>query len=138
MARNLRRTPHAVYSRLQRIPTKMTGYVRTALSGSQSAVAKMFRLFFARCSGCFASGVRQMINFEYDLDEIVQMDSKGPVSLRTALIHMPGRVGPSGVLYRAAGKAPAFFDAGQIQALLDRHRKDLEAGNPPGHREADE
>ena len=79
-----------------------------------------------------------MINFDYDLDEIVQMDGKGPVCLRTALIHMPGRVGPLGVLYREVGKTPAFFDAGQIQALLDRHRKELEAGNPLGHREADE
>ena len=34
-----------------------------------------------------------MINFDYSLDEIVQMDGKGPVSLRTALIHMPDRVG---------------------------------------------
>ena len=79
-----------------------------------------------------------MINFEYDLDEIVHVDDIGPVSLRTALIHMPGRVGPFGVLYREQGRTPALFDAAQIQALLDRHRRDLEAGNPPGHREADE
>lgn len=78
------------------------------------------------------------IEFEYDLDEIVQMDGKGPVSLRAALIRMPERVGPLGVLWREKGKSPSFFDAGQIQALLDRHRKELEAGNPPGHREADE
>jgi hypothetical protein len=38
-----------------------------------------------------------MIDFEYDLDEIVQMDGKGPVSLRTALVHIPSRVGPLGV-----------------------------------------
>ena len=79
-----------------------------------------------------------MINFEYDLDEIVHVDGIGPVSLGTALIHMPGRVGPFGVLYREQGRTPAFFDAAQIQALLDRHRRDLEAGNPPGHREANE
>jgi hypothetical protein len=51
---------------------------------------------------------------------------------------MPDKVGPWGVLYRRQGKIPALFDAGQIQALLDRHRAELEAGNPPGHREADE
>jgi hypothetical protein len=79
-----------------------------------------------------------MINFNYDLDEIVQVDGKGIVSLRTALIHMPDRVGPMGVLHRGQGKTPAFFDAAQIQALLDRHRAELEAGNPLGHREADE
>ncbi len=79
-----------------------------------------------------------MINFDYSLDEIVQMDSKGLVSLRTALIHMPDRVGPLGVLYRDVGKIPAFFDAGQIQALIDQHKKELEAGKPIGHREADE
>jgi hypothetical protein len=79
-----------------------------------------------------------MINFDYSLDEIVQMDGKGPVSLRTALIHMPDRVGPLGVLYRDVGKIPALFDAGQIQALINQHKKELEAGNPYGHREADE
>jgi hypothetical protein len=66
------------------------------------------------------------------------MDGKGPVSLRTALIHMPDRVGPLSVLYRDVGKIPAFFDAGQIQALIDQHKKELEAGNLIGHREADE
>jgi hypothetical protein len=79
-----------------------------------------------------------MISFDYDLDEIVQMDGRGPVSLRTALIHMPERIGPLGILHRDPGKNPAFFDAGQIQALLDRHRAALEAGNPLGHRVADE
>jgi hypothetical protein len=68
---------------------------------------------------------RVMIDFEYDLDEIVQMEGKGTVSLRTALIHMPDRVGPMSVLWRDAGKTPAFFDTEQIQALLDRHRPDL-------------
>jgi hypothetical protein len=67
-----------------------------------------------------------MINFEYSLDEIVQMDGKGSVSLRTALIHMPDRVGPFGVLYRDIGKIPALFDAEQIQTLIDRHKKELE------------
>ncbi len=78
-----------------------------------------------------------MINFDYDLDETVQMDGRA-VSLRTALTKMPACVGPYGVLHREAGKAPAFFDAAQIQALLDQHRKGLGAGNLPGHREADE
>jgi hypothetical protein len=79
-----------------------------------------------------------MITFDYSLDEIVQMDGKGLVSLRRALIHMPDRIGPLGVLWRDVGKLPAFFDAEQIQALVDQHKKELEAGNPPGHREADE
>ena len=79
-----------------------------------------------------------MINFEYDLDEIIHVDGIGPVSQRTALIHMPDRVGSLGVLYREEGKTPAFFDGEQIQELLDRHRRDLEADNPPGQREADE
>jgi hypothetical protein len=79
-----------------------------------------------------------MINFDYSLEEIVQMDGKGPVTLWRALIHMPNRVGPLRVLYRGAGKIPAFFDAEQIQALLNQHRRELEAGNPSGHREADE
>jgi hypothetical protein len=72
-----------------------------------------------------------MINFDYDLDEIVQLDGVGLVTLRKALMHMPDRIGPQGVLYRAQGKVPALFDAGQIQALLDRHKAELEAGNPP-------
>jgi hypothetical protein len=79
-----------------------------------------------------------MISFEYDLDEIVQMDGKGSVALRTALMHMPERVGSPSVLHRDQGKKPAFFDAGQIQALLDRHRVALEAGKPLGHRVSDE
>jgi hypothetical protein len=48
------------------------------------------------------------------------------------------RVGPLGVLWREAGKIPSFFNAEQIQALVDQHQTELEAGNPPGHREADE
>jgi hypothetical protein len=79
-----------------------------------------------------------MIDFEYDLHEIVRMDGKGSVSLRTALIHMPSRVGPLGVLQREPGKIPSFFNADQIQALVDQHKAKLEAGNLPGHREADE
>ena len=77
-----------------------------------------------------------MIDFDHRLDEIVQVDGRGLVSLRTALILMPSRVGPLGVLHRDQGKTPAFFDAAQIQALLDHYRPQLEAGNPPGHREA--
>jgi hypothetical protein len=79
-----------------------------------------------------------MIDFEYDLHEIVQMDGKGPVSLRAALLQMPSTVGPLGVLWREAGKIPSFFNAEQIQALVDQHKAELEAGNPPGHREDDE
>jgi hypothetical protein len=79
-----------------------------------------------------------VINFEYDLDEIVHVVRIGLVSLGTALIQMPDRVGPHAVLYREEGRTPAFFDVAQIQALLDRHRRDLEAGNPLDHREADE
>ena len=79
-----------------------------------------------------------MINFDYDLDEIVQVDGIGLVTLRKALSRMPEKVGPLGVLDRGQGKIPALFDAGQIQALPDRHRAELEAGNPSGHREADE
>jgi hypothetical protein len=79
-----------------------------------------------------------MINFDYDLDEIVQMADTGPVPLRTALLQMPDRAVPFSVLHRDAGKNPAFFDAGQIQALLDRHRVALQAGKPLGHRVADE
>jgi hypothetical protein len=48
-----------------------------------------------------------MINFNYDLDEIVQIIVTGPVSLRTALLRMPGRVDPLSVLHRKAGKNPA-------------------------------
>lgn len=51
---------------------------------------------------------------------------------------MPDRVGPFGVLYREEGKQPPLFGPDQIQALLDELRPELEAGNPPGHREADE
>jgi hypothetical protein len=78
-----------------------------------------------------------MSDFEYDLDEIVAMDNVGQVSLRTAISRMPRHVGPVGVLYRAEGKEPSLFDAGQIQELVDRHQHEIEAGNPRGHREAD-
>jgi hypothetical protein len=79
-----------------------------------------------------------MIDFEYDLHEIVQMDGKGLVSLRTALVDMPSRVGPLGVLWREAGRIPSFFNAEQIQALVDQHKAKLETSNRIGHREADE
>jgi len=63
------------------------------------------------------------IDFEYDLDEMVQMLG-GPISLRTALKRMPDQIGALAVLNRDAGKTPAFFDAAQIEALRDRHRSD--------------
>jgi hypothetical protein len=92
-----------------------------------------------RIKMCGAAGAgTHMINFDYDLDEIVQMVGTGPVSLRTALLTMPGRVDPLSVLHRKAGKNPAFFDAAQIRALLDRHRIALQAGKPLGHSVADE
>jgi hypothetical protein len=78
------------------------------------------------------------IGFDYDLDEIVLMSGVGPVSLRSALKRMPDPVGPYGVLHRDAGKTPAVFDTFQIQALLNRHRSELNEGSPPGHRDADE
>jgi hypothetical protein len=78
-----------------------------------------------------------MINFDYDLDEIVQMAGMRSVPLRTALLQMPGRVDPVSMLHRKPGKRPPFFDAGQIQALLDRHLVALQAGKPLGHRVAD-
>jgi hypothetical protein len=80
----------------------------------------------------------RQIDFRYDLDEIVEMSDVGQVPLRSALARMPKKVGPYGVLYRDQGKQPAFFDGEHIQLLLDRHIKDLDAGNPQGHREADE
>jgi len=52
--------------------------------------------------------------------------------------HFPDPIGPYGVLHRARGKTPAFFGTFQIQALLNRHRSELNEGNRPGHREADE
>jgi len=66
------------------------------------------------------------------------MEGVGMLALRSALCRMPDRIGPLGVLYRDNGKQPPFFDAVQIEALLAKHRVDLEAGNPPGHRVADE
>jgi hypothetical protein len=78
------------------------------------------------------------IDFDYDLEEIVNMDGIGPVSLKSALRRMPDRIGVLSMLHREAGKNPSFFNAAQIEALLERYRAELTAGNPPGHREADE
>ena len=64
------------------------------------------------------------IDFDYDLGEIVQMDG-GPISLRSALRRMPDQVGALAVLYRDMGKAPAFFDAAQINLLRARHASDV-------------
>jgi hypothetical protein len=78
------------------------------------------------------------VDFDYDLEEIVQMDGVGPISLKSALKRMPDRIGVLSMLHRDAGKNPSFFNAAQIEALLERYRSDFTAGNPPGHREADE
>jgi hypothetical protein len=78
------------------------------------------------------------IEFDYDLEEIVQMAGVGAISLKSALKRMPDPVGRYGVLHRERGKTPAFFDSFQIQALLNRYRSELTEGNPPGHHEADE
>jgi hypothetical protein len=50
-----------------------------------------------------------MINFDNDLDEIVQVDGIGIVTIRKALACMPEKVGPFGVLYRRQGKIPALW-----------------------------
>jgi hypothetical protein len=68
------------------------------------------------------------IDFEYDLEEIVQMDGIGLVSLRSALKKMPDRIDVLSVLYRDVGKSPPFFDAAQIEALLARYRPDIIEG----------
>jgi transcriptional regulator with XRE-family HTH domain len=78
------------------------------------------------------------IDFQYDLGEIVQMQGVGLLSLKSALSRMPDRIAPTGMLFREMGKEPSFFDAAQIEALLAKHRPELMAGNPDGHREADE
>jgi len=78
------------------------------------------------------------IDFDYDLEEIVQMDGVGAISLKSALKRMPDRIGVLSMLHRDVGKNPSFFNAAQIEALLERYRSDFTAGNPPGHREADE
>jgi hypothetical protein len=72
------------------------------------------------------------IDLDYDLDEIVQMAGVGSITLRSALKRMPDPVGRYGVLHRSHGKTPAFFDIFQIQALLNRHRSELNEGNPSG------
>jgi hypothetical protein len=56
----------------------------------------------------------------------------------TVSARMPDRIGPHGVLYRDKGKTPAFFDAAQIEALLALHRSELNEGNLPDRRDADE
>ena len=84
------------------------------------------------------TGADTPIEFDYDLEEIVQMDGVGLISLKSALRRMPDRIGVLSMLHRDAGKNPSFFNAAQIEALLERYRSDFTAGNPPGHREADE
>ena len=68
------------------------------------------------------------IDFDYDLEEIVQMDGVGPISLKSALKRMSDRIDVLSVLYRDFGKSPPFFDAAQIEALLARCRPDLIEG----------
>jgi hypothetical protein len=84
------------------------------------------------------AGTDTPIDFDYDLEEIVNMDGVGLVSLKSALKRMPDRIGVLSMLHRDVGKNPSFFNAAQIEALLARYRSDFTAGNPPGHREADE
>jgi hypothetical protein len=75
-------------------------------------------------------------HFDYDLEEIVQMAGVGPLSLKSALKRMPGRIDARAVLYRDLGKNPTFFNAAQIETLRARYRSD--EGKRPGRREADE
>ena len=77
------------------------------------------------------------IDFDYDLEEIVQMAGVGPLSLKSALKRMPDRTDVRSVLYRDLGKNPTFFNAAQIEALRARCRSSDE-GKRPGHGEADE
>jgi hypothetical protein len=76
------------------------------------------------------------LDFDYDLEEIVQMAGVGSVSLKSALKRMPDRIDARSVLWRDLGKNPTFYNAAQIEALLARYRSD--EGKRPGHREADE
>jgi hypothetical protein len=75
------------------------------------------------------------INFDYDLEEIVQMVGVGAVSLKSALKRMQERIDVRSIPYRNLGKNLSFFNAAQIEALTG---PDFTDGNPPGHREADE
>jgi hypothetical protein len=76
------------------------------------------------------------IDFDYDLEEIVQMAGIGPLSLKSALQRMPDRIDVRAVLYRDLGKNPTFFNAAQIEALRARYRSDQ--GKRPDHREPDD
>ena len=57
------------------------------------------------------------INFDYDLEEIVQMVGVGAVSLKSALKRMQERIDVRSIPYRNLGKNPSFFNAAQIEAL---------------------
>jgi hypothetical protein len=74
------------------------------------------------------------LDFDYDLDETVQMVGVGPLPLKSALKRMPERIDVRSILYRDLGKHPTFFNAGQIEALRARYRSD--EVYRPGHREA--
>jgi hypothetical protein len=79
------------------------------------------------------------IKFDYDLDESVKMIGMGSLTLRSTLKRIKDRpIAADDVINRDSGKRPAFFDTLQIQALLNRHRSELNEGKPPRHREADE
>jgi|APAra7269096870_1048528.scaffolds.fasta_scaffold80819_1 hypothetical protein len=80
----------------------------------------------------------EIIDFDYDLNEIVHMDSFGSLTLAGALRRMPDRVGRYSVLYRSVDERPTFFNSKQIQALLDKHRSKLRVGHSLGDRDADE
>jgi hypothetical protein len=76
------------------------------------------------------------LDFDYDLEDIVQMAGVGPVPLKSALQRMPDRIDVRNVLYRELGKRPTFFNTAQIEALRARYGSD--EGKRPGHREADD
>jgi hypothetical protein len=81
----------------------------------------------------FLPGGSQMINFDYDLDEIVQVDGIGLVTLRKALAHMPEKVGPLGVLTADCGALflHPIWPGGRIERL-DQPKTGGELLDSPG------
>lgn len=64
------------------------------------------------------------LDFDYDLEEIVQMAGVGSVSLKSALKRMPDRIDAQSVLWRDLGKNPTFYNPSQIETLRARYRSD--------------